>query len=719
MNSEKLLSAMSGIDSRYITEAQNALGCRTDGKKHASHKTLRRTLLIAAVISALFTAAAAASGWFGMSSLKIGTNDDTGRAVISLQGFAGSPENMAISELTEYCDAHPYSYKTNDLSEEEQLEMYKQYGGYFVYNKEGYAKVDEICEKYGLRTLGEMSVPDGEKAFCEAAGVGRLTREHDGWESRYTGSYIYEEGTFDMQGYVASSELPCDVSFDFRRASKGTLGYVVGQVEDVNGFTEWDYTTSDGVALHLANYESDDSGRRASFILLDSDTAFYVMSFLHSGHADYLGDGIIDGIGDAYIEFNLTDKQLEGLAESFDWAALTDSERGMDSDFEPLESTEDAASPADSVVLSSEPDFGSSVTDWDMYYIKLAYKESIEPYISDFRLIDYSLITVSSMADGWIQFSGTPKTKLDWECVSAGGTNIYCRSLNMTSDDAGTWTTGAAYDALPYKAISASENIGTAENPDNVHVRYDMNSITSASLYVTQLGKSYSLPADKLPTLSLMLRDDGTHSAALDCGSLNPLYLTFADGRTVSVYTAGNGSNGYVPDKGGYKSYGLGMSIFELFGVPLEAEGYSEHDGIVTTHGENIFLGKVTWVEYDYTPGGFALECRVNDGQNTRWSNFEYDEAGHLLRDTWHDPDGSVSNTVTYEYDDSGNLLEEYTVNDRFWNRSEYIYDDLGRLTQIKVYSSEYPEGNERGYTYYSYDSEGNCRVKHGYELTE
>ena len=53
MNSEKLLAAMSGIDSRYITEAQDALGYRTGDKKRASHKTLWRTLFIAAVISSI------------------------------------------------------------------------------------------------------------------------------------------------------------------------------------------------------------------------------------------------------------------------------------------------------------------------------------------------------------------------------------------------------------------------------------------------------------------------------------------------------------------------------------------------------------------------------------------------------------------------------------------------------------------------------------------
>ena len=118
--------------------------------------------------------------------------------------------------------------------------------------------------------------------------------------------------------------------------------------------------------------------------------------------------------------------------------------------------------------------------------------------------------------------------------------------------------------------------------------------------------RAIPLPADKLPTLSLMLRDDGTPGAALDCGSFNPLYLTFADGRTVSIYTAGNGSNGYVPDLGGYSSYGLGMSIFELFGVPLEAEGYLEHDGIVTAHSKGNDFSMLTWVEYDYAPRRFC-----------------------------------------------------------------------------------------------------------------
>ncbi len=360
---------MSGIDSRYITEAQDALCYRTGDKKRASHKTLWRTLLIAAVISALFTAAAAASGWFGISSLKLGTHRDTGRTVISLQGFAGSPENMAISELLEYCDAHPYSYKTSDLSEEEQLEMYRQYGGYSVHNRGATKRSMRYARSTACARWVKCPSPLGKRLSmrppASAGSPVRMTAGRAGTEA-----LIYMKGTFDMEGYVTSEELPCAVGFDFRRASKGTLGYVVGIVGDVNGFTEWDYKTSSGVTLHLANSESDDPSRRSSLILLDSDTAFYVMSFMHDGYADYLGDGIIDGIGDAYIEFNITAKQLEGLAESFDWAALTDPKRGMDSSFEPRESVSDAVSPADSLVLSSEPDFGSRVTEEDIYYIK-------------------------------------------------------------------------------------------------------------------------------------------------------------------------------------------------------------------------------------------------------------------------------------------------------------------------------------------------------------
>ena len=72
MNSEKLLTAITGIDSKYIQEAQARLGYCTENKKRGGHKKLWRTLLIAAAISALFTAAAAAAGWFGLSGLKIG-----------------------------------------------------------------------------------------------------------------------------------------------------------------------------------------------------------------------------------------------------------------------------------------------------------------------------------------------------------------------------------------------------------------------------------------------------------------------------------------------------------------------------------------------------------------------------------------------------------------------------------------------------------------------
>ena len=321
--------------------------------------------------------------------------------------------------------------------------------------------------------------------------------------------------------------------YDFRRASKGTLGYVVGQVRDVNMFTEWDYTTSDGVTLHLANSESDNKSDRASFILLDSDDAFYVMSFAHEGYADYLGDGRIDGIGDGFVEFNISNAQLEKLAESFDWLALFDPERGMDGDFRTYSSPNNAASPADTVSLSSEPDFGN-VSEEDLYFVKLAYRESIEPCISGFRLIDYCLTGGMNGRDGWVQFSGTPRTKLDWSCTSANGSNVYCRSLNMLSDGRGSWTMGTAYDALPYKPLSNYENIGTEENPDYVYVGCDLSGISSAELYVQQTGRSYTLSADKLSTLELMLRDDGTPGTVSNCNTFNPLWLTLSDGRSLA-----------------------------------------------------------------------------------------------------------------------------------------------------------------------------------------
>ncbi len=55
-------------------------------------------------------------------------------------------------------------------------------------------------------------------------------------------------------------------------------------------------------------------------------------------------------------------------------------------------------------------------------------------------------------------------------------------------------------------------------------------------------------------------------------------------------------------------------------------------------------------------------------------------------------------------------------MNDRFWTRKEYVYDDQGRLTLEKAFSDDHPNGNERAYKYYDYDSEGRCRVSFGFQ---
>ena len=89
---------------------------------------------------------------------------------------------------------------------------------------------------------------------------------------------------------------------------------------------------------------------------------------------------------------------------------------------------------------------------------------------------------------------------------------------------------------------------------------------------------------------------------------------------------------------------------------------------------------------------------------------------GKLLRQFWHDPDGSLSNTISYEYDEEGRILSESTSNERFWQRVEYIYDSQGRLVMEKSFSDDHPDGNENAFVYYEYDSEGHCRVSHGYE---
>ena len=702
MKAIELLEAISLVDDEFVLELISDMG-RHRKEKPGGYKKALRTILIAAVITALLGAAAYAAGWFGLGGLRIGRSQ-YGADILSLQGLADSPEARGAAEWLEYYEAH----KNDSYDLAEAQSYYEKYGLLGCNTPEAAAKVEEICRKYELGPLGKFSSPEGEKAFYQAAGTGRLVISQGDYANRFYSGYVYPQGTFKFEGMISPPDKDYGYLYSFSRAMKGTMDDMAIHT-DASAYDEWDYAAQGGITLHLANSDKN------SLIILDTGDAFIVVNFRHEGFADYLGDGHIDGVGDEWLSFTVSREELESAAQCFDWRALAEPDRGMDGDFETYDYSYDGPSAADTVELEEDVDL-SAVAEYDLYFVKLAYRDSIAPYIRDFELVDYSLDT----GGGWIEFIGTPRAPLDWDHTMINGRNVYCRSMNFSSAGEGQWQIENAFDMLPYEFLSNFENIGTATEPDSVYVGTELKGLVSASLYVQQTGKTYTIASPEgIERVKAMLRSNDILSGVSGCETWNPLYLRFGDGRNRVIYTKGDGSNS-VRIFGGSQPYSLGLSIFELFGVPLEAAGYSSAEGITTTHGESSPTSMLAWVEYDYESGGPLIARRVCDktsgGEVVRSGSYEYDDSGNLILNRWYDEKGKLTNTIEYEYDPQGKLIKRRTTNERFWELTEYIYDSQGRLTMEKYSNTEHPNGNDNASVYYDYDSAGNCRISMGWQ---
>ena len=215
--------------------------------------------------------------------------------MISLQGFAGSPEYQAALAWADF--QHNYDRDGSVLASVGNnltpwTETYSV-NGYFVYSQEMADTLEAITAEYGLTLhsgglqsadLRELKERFG--AFCTAAVTGR--------------GYYFADGTFQSDCAVNG------ISFQIRRCMKGVLDTVSLNIFDAEQYEQWEYTTAGGETVLLA------LGPSKALILAESDQSFVVVNVL-AGSMDSLFYGADGSISAA---------QLEALADSFDFGIL-------------------------------------------------------------------------------------------------------------------------------------------------------------------------------------------------------------------------------------------------------------------------------------------------------------------------------------------------------------------------------------------------------------
>ena len=214
--------------------------------------------------------------------------------MISLQGFAGSPEYQAALAWADFL--HNYDRDGSVLasvgnSPTPWSETYSA-NGYSVYSQEMADTLEGIAAEYGL-TL--------HSGFASASIDELRARFGDFCNNRHQGSgYCYDDGTFMCDGAFDG------IAYQIRRCMKGVLDTVGLNVFDAEQYEQWEYTTAGGETVLLA------LGPSKALILGESDQSFVVVNVL-AGSMDSLFYGADGSISAA---------QLEELADSFDFGIL-------------------------------------------------------------------------------------------------------------------------------------------------------------------------------------------------------------------------------------------------------------------------------------------------------------------------------------------------------------------------------------------------------------
>lgn len=212
--------------------------------------------------------------------------------LISLQGYSDSKEYKAIMEWNAFCESYDQDGALLAKVGNGPTGLDSKYDLYLVYTQEMADKLDEIVTRYGLKLHKTLDLIDAD-VFFDRVGKGDFLGEGN---TTY-GGYIYEDGTFHMEGFAVVGEIIMD--YQLMNCMKGSFTDVYLNVGDANAYDEWTYTTASGVAVSLS------LGPTKCLVIADLGESFLTVN-------------VLCGTDDQGV----TASDLENFANTFDFSAL-------------------------------------------------------------------------------------------------------------------------------------------------------------------------------------------------------------------------------------------------------------------------------------------------------------------------------------------------------------------------------------------------------------
>lgn len=316
MTGKDLLTAMSGIDGRYIEEAAPAAAPKT--------RSLRRPLLVAAAIAAALLLVGCGIVYaLRLQDMSIGKAsytqrfDDKGKAIdpveksldiITPYGRSGDAIQQALKEWYEFQESYdPDGALLTDEPDIPGIPNQYEYT-YSCYTQEMVDKVDEIAAKYDLKLLDEWIPFQRYQSdiFLEETGIQSLLLPDSGAQITGMAGMLYPPYNFSMEfNLVTENAGTLMTSYGYARKDYFPRAFPGGM--DIDAYEQWDHTTPGGTKLLLA-LNSKGQGE----IIAEQENAMIMISI----------DGNRATSHTAYPDASevMTKAELESIADQFDYS---------------------------------------------------------------------------------------------------------------------------------------------------------------------------------------------------------------------------------------------------------------------------------------------------------------------------------------------------------------------------------------------------------------
>ena len=267
LNGDMLMDALNSVDDIYLLDLYQLVEMTASSRRR--HK-FWRTLLIAAVISALLAVTAYAVHLFSLREALVAgkyqapehhvapsgelTTVWTDRSYFTFSGNTESAEYLASKEWIEYSEEYVGERISEmaaagrtawDWCEQNTVDaLLGSSGVYAAMDTQMAEKLLAIAEKYSLKLHTERTVANSLEEFYALAGTAPFGLTGTG--------YVFEDGSFKNEGEIdIGSET---VPYSFCKNMRGVmLPYTISVYPE--GWEEWSYKSTCGVELSMAiNY---------------------------------------------------------------------------------------------------------------------------------------------------------------------------------------------------------------------------------------------------------------------------------------------------------------------------------------------------------------------------------------------------------------------------------------------------------------------------------